>query len=899
MCLVMARLKATTIFPNYTRIAKSLPAALWWPLRGLVLAGCLCLAALLLLRPSVGLTLFWGIAVPLLPALLVIAPGLWRQLCPMGFLNQIPRALRFSLGKTLPKPLADNAFAIAVIAFVGLIALRPIVLNTDGTAVAIMLGVAGSLAFFGGLAFKGRSGWCGTFCPLGPIQRDYGHAPVVNVANSYCTTCLGCQKNCYDFNPEATLFDDLTDEDPRYSGQRRFFMAMMPGLILGYFAQVGATHDYPIFLALYVGAMLVSVGLYQFLTSFLALDPVRTASAFGALALGLFYLFAGPIIVAAIEALAGVEFPPIADHAAQATGLLIAATLAVSARGLARRYAAAQAVAPAMTAAASETIPVRDIAGTAPLAARPGETLLTVLEAARLPIKAHCRSGLCGSDAVLIHEGHANLSPPSDEELATLRRLGLEGQARLACSCRVDGPVTFGLDLSQTLDSLPTPAPNDLPISAPVIARQISRSEPDRVDIANLDQAALAGIGRVLIIGNGIAGVTAAEELRRLSSTISITILTAEPHAHYNRMAITRLMTGAETLASLSPLPPDWALQRGIDVCVRMRVASIDRQAHVVTTLSGEAFAYDRLIIATGARAAVPVPTFLARDNAFVLRSAGDARAIAQRLKTTRPQRALIIGGGVLGIEAAEALADCGLPVAILHRGPHLMHQTLDRDGAQALARYLTGRGIEIHLGAEIVEFTGRTSLTSVKLADGRQLAGDLFISAIGTRANLDLAADCGLKTARGVRVDAQMRTSDPAIFAIGDAAEPETGMPGLWPTAIAQARVAAAAALHREARFEPALYPVHLKSSGIELYIAGDPHADVLQGDEVFTAPAFTGQWWRFVVRDGAIVSAVYVGPPGSSGHLGQLLKSGRSLTPYLADLRRGEITALARRAA
>lgn len=891
----MARLKATNVFPNYTRTRRLVPAAIWWTLRVVVLAGCVALSTVLVLRPTLGLTLFWGIAVPLVPAFLVVAPGLWRQVCPFGLLNQIPHAMHFSQGKALPKRLADNAFAIAVTTFIGCVALRPFLLNVNGSAVAAMLAGAGGLAFLGGIVFEGRSGWCGTFCPLGPIQRNYGHAPVIRVTNTYCTTCVGCQKNCYDFNPEATLFDDIADEDPRYAGQRRFFVAMMPGVILGYFGQTGSNADYPVFLALYIGAMLVSVGLYQFLTSFLALDPVRTASAFGALALGLFYLFAGPTIVNAIEALTGVDLPPIVDRAAQAIGLLAAGLLAFNALKLARRYAAAQEVASPIEAIATpQTILVHDVGGAAPLTARSGETLLSVLEAARVPIKAHCRSGLCGSDAVLIHEGHAHLSPPSDEERATLRRLGLDGRARLACSCRVEGPVTFGLDLAQA-----TEIPAAPPIPEPVIARQISRPDPDRVAVADLDQAGLAGISRIVIIGNGIAGITAAEELRRLSSTIAITILSAEPHLHYNRMAIARLMTGTETLDSLSTLPPDWAMQRGIDVKVRTRVASIDRQARVVTTLTGETVAYDRLILATGARAAVPVPTFLARDNAFVLRSAGDARAIAQRLATAKPQRALVIGGGVLGIEAAEALADCGLSVTILHRGPHLMHQTLDRDGAQALARYLIGRGIEIHLGAEIIEFAGATSLTSVRLADGRRIAGDLFIASIGTRANLDLAADCGLKTGKGISVDEQMRTSDPAIFAIGDAAEPRGGMPGLWPVAIAQAQVAAAAALHREARFELSVHPIHLKSDGIELYAAGDPNAAAREGDEVVTAPAFAPAWWRFVMRDGAIVSAVYVGPPGSANHLGALLKSGRSLTPYLADLRRGEIATLARRAA
>ena len=155
----------------------------------------------------------------------------------MALMNQLPRMTNRSIARDLPEWAGHWAFGIAVASFIGLVALRAPLLNHRGDLVG--LGILGMLviAFMGGLAFKGRSGWCGTFCPLGPIQRDYGHAPLVMVRNGFCSTCVGCQKNCYDFNPRAAVFGDIYDNDAAYAGQRRFFMAMMPGTVLGYFLQ--------------------------------------------------------------------------------------------------------------------------------------------------------------------------------------------------------------------------------------------------------------------------------------------------------------------------------------------------------------------------------------------------------------------------------------------------------------------------------------------------------------------------------------------------------------------------------------------------------------------------------------------------------------------------------------
>lgn len=305
----MYKLDFGKLFANYTKIEPIVPPGVWVTLRLSVLLITLGVAALLIADPASGLKLFWGLAIPVVPAVLVLAPGLWRQVCPMAFLNQIPREFNFALEKDLPPSLKEGAFSIAVIGFVAAVATRVALFNSNGPAVAVGIGAMLVMALLGGVIFKGRSGWCGTFCPLGPIQRNYGHAPAILVRNGYCKTCLGCQKNCYDFNPRAAIFSDINDDDPRYTGQRRFFMGMMPGMILGYFLQ-GPAPDYgmPLYLAILLGAICASAGLYQAIISFAGLSALRTANLFAILAIVIFYYFAGPIIVGALGSF--VNFSP-------------------------------------------------------------------------------------------------------------------------------------------------------------------------------------------------------------------------------------------------------------------------------------------------------------------------------------------------------------------------------------------------------------------------------------------------------------------------------------------------------------------------------------------------------------------------------------------------------------
>lgn len=877
------------IFPDYRELPRSAPAALLHGLRAVAFLAYLALIGLLLFNEKLGLTVFWGLAVPVLPAVFVIAPGLWRAVCPMALANQTPRLLNFTRGKRLPPFLAKRSFSIAVALFIAFIVLRRPLLNESGLAVALMLIAAGVVAFLGGLQFAGRSGWCGTFCPLGPLQREYGHAPAVLVPNTFCGDCVGCQSKCYDFSPQATLFNDVHDEDARQSGQRRFFMSMMPGVVAGYFLQVDSSVGYPVWLAIFFGSTLVSVGLYQFSISFLGTEPARSASAFAAMAISLFYLLAGPLVVDALETLTYFEIPLPMEWSIRGFGFLLAATLLVNAFMLARRYDAVQRLSLRVPVRPlkRQAHQVRDLASGRIFHAAQGEGLLGAMNAAKFPVMAVCRVGQCGSDPLVVVEGADNLSPAGPDERATLARLGLPPNARLACQCTVSGPVVIDTDVEKYKH-----AAAETRRAAPKV-RVITRAENgEAAGSFAIDPSHLVGVEHVVIIGNGIAGSTVAEELRRLSPGVRLTLISAEAHPFYNRMALAGVAVGADKLSRLMMLDPDWQKQTKVEVHLSTRIASIDRITKTITTLTGETFVYDRLVLATGARPSLPVPGFLGCSNAFVLRNAGDALALHGFVQKRAPRRALIIGGGVLGVEMAEALANAGISVGIVHRGAHLLDRQVDASGARMLERYLAGQHIDIVTETQIERFVGDGTLTAAKPRRLPAMSADLFIAAIGNRPNTELAAQCGLAVRHGILVDTMMRTSDPSIFAIGDCSEQDGASPGLWPVAVAQAQTAAAAILgarHSSGQIAP--QPVmQLKSKGIDLLSYGDV-LTVQRHDEVVSAAAFSPSVWRFVLRNGEVAGASYVGPAGSAGVFRGLLTSGTLPPATIERLRAGHL--------
>ena len=277
-------------FPNYTQIPSRLPLRWWQAIRSGSIVAALAIAALLIATPDTGLFVMWKVVIPLLPVMFLVAPGIWRNICPLAASNQTPRALSITKALTAPAWLKEYGYVIAFSLFIGFVVLRRLGLDDSGPLSALLLLGAMTAAFTGGMFLKGKSGWCSTICPLLPVQRIYGQTPLLMVANAHCQPCVGCVKNCYDFNPKAAYLADLNDADDYWSGYRRYFVGAFPGLIVGFFV----VPDGPALDVLGWMAVCVAAGVASFATliAFWKTSAHTITSLYGAVAFSLFYWFA-------------------------------------------------------------------------------------------------------------------------------------------------------------------------------------------------------------------------------------------------------------------------------------------------------------------------------------------------------------------------------------------------------------------------------------------------------------------------------------------------------------------------------------------------------------------------------------------------------------------------------
>ncbi|MEM5471887.1 FAD-dependent oxidoreductase [Hoeflea sp. AS60] len=880
----MAQAEASEFTP-YTEVPTRLPKALWWVLRIATMAVVLGTVAVLFVKPQTGLDLFWKLLVPVLPIVFVVAPGFWRQVCPMALTNQIPRMGGFGLARTLSVKMKSAAFLVAVLIFFAAVVIRHVLFNANATALAVLIVAALILPFLGGLVFKGRSGWCGTFCPLAPIQKAYGQAPLVMVRNGYCQSCVGCQKNCYDFNPRAAIHADLADPDPWYAGHRALFAAALPGLIVGFFTAASPlASGFGSYLLHMASSIALALGLFMALASILRVSRYKLTLLFSTAAFVLFYWFVSPSLAEGITEFTGLPFPGYVAYIFFAIALGVGVLMVRSGLRSERLYELANAPVASVVGvnvgalrAAVETASGADLVadrGTGmSFVAGADHSLLEGLESAGVKIDYGCRMGMCGADPIAIVDGEDNLSAPSATELETLERLGLKGRARMACVCRaMKGGVT--VDTSLDPRSLPEPEP----------------------DAALVDLGEETGVQRVIIIGNGAAGMSAADEVRKLSSSCSIEIVAREREGFYNRMAIARLLHGSTAMGGIGLQAPDWTERKSVSVLLNTTATAIDKSARQVMLGTGETLNYDKLILAQGSSAVMPPVPGHDLPGCFVLREAADAMNIRAWRQTHECHSAVVLGGGVLGIEAADALRQLNLSVSILQRGPRLMDRQLDERGSEILTSYLKELGVAVITDANVAEIRGDGRVSGVVMADGQVIEAEIIVACAGIRPNVDLAKEAGLAVGRGVKIDGAMRTSDPDIFAVGDLAELPGSISGLWAVSTTQGRVAAAAIFGCEIGYSEPNTLVSLKMDGIDVKGYGAIAAEGPNQEAIVAPSQGENEHRLLVVEDGKIVGAVFVGPSGTGKHVTELIDQRPDLGPVLDDLRRGDWSVLGR---
>nr|WP_163500411.1 FAD-dependent oxidoreductase [Halomonas socia] len=367
---------------------------------------------------------------------------------------------------------------------------------------------------------------------------------------------------------------------------------------------------------------------------------------------------------------------------------------------------------------------------------------------------------------------------------------------------------------------------------------------------------------RVLVIGNGMAGQRLVEALlAKPTPPASITVIGAERVPAYNRILLSPLLAGELDHAALTLRDADWYAEQGVELLLGDRVERIERQTHQVITASGRKLGYDRLVLATGSRPAMPPVPGIDLQGVHGFRDLEDAATLTECAHDGGS--AVVIGGGLLGLEAAEGLRKRGMAVSVLQRALRLMNRQLDATAAGLLEDELTGRGLTVITDARLaaVEDDGHGRVAAVRLEDGRRLATDCVVVAAGITPNAELGRDAGLDSDRAILVDAHLTTSDPAIHALGECCQFEQHTYGLVEPIWRQVEVLAAH-LAGEAIGGYVEQPsaTKLKISGVSLYAFGPidpaPEHDVLS----YHDPE-KGDYRRLLLRDGRLEGVVLYG--------------------------------------
>ncbi|MEO1266091.1 MAG: FAD-dependent oxidoreductase, partial [Pseudomonadota bacterium] len=334
---------------------------------------------------------------------------------------------------------------------------------------------------------------------------------------------------------------------------------------------------------------------------------------------------------------------------------------------------------------------------------------------------------------------------------------------------------------------------------------------------------------RLVVIGNGMAPGRALERLFEAApGAYDVTIFNAEPRVNYDRIMLSPVLSGEKTYEDIIIHDDAWYEANGVTLHTSAKVSEIDRQTKTVTSENGITAAYDKLIIATGSHPfVIPVPGH-DLPGVITYRDLDDVDAMMEAARAGG--RAVVIGGGLLGLEAAAGLRMQGMDVTVLHLPASLMERQLDPAAGYLLERELTSRGIDVRCKSNTQEILSRTSngtgpcVGGVKLDDGTEIEAEIVVMAVGIRPSVELAKEAGIETNRGILVDPTMRTSDPDIYAVGECVEAGGQCFGLVAPLYEQAGVLAAQlAGDAEPSFVPQATATKLKVTGVNLYSAGD----------------------------------------------------------------------------
>ena len=396
---------------------------------------------------------------------------------------------------------------------------------------------------------------------------------------------------------------------------------------------------------------------------------------------------------------------------------------------------------------------------------------------------------------------------------------------------------------------------------------------------------------KLVVVGNGMAGVRTIEELLKLApEAYDITVFGAEPYANYNRILLSPVLAGEQGIKDIMLNDVDWYAQHGITLHLGKKVARIDRARRIVVTEDGIEAAYDRLLLATGSQPfMLPVPG-RELDGVLSYRDIGDTNAMIEA--ASRYTDAVVIGGGLLGLEAANGLKLRGMRVTVVHLPQWLMERQLDPVAGGMLRETLEARGLHFALGrntkALLADDAGR--VRAVQFEDGGEIPAQLVVMAVGIRPNTALAEAAGLFCQRGIVVNDTMQTYDPRIYAVGECVNHRGTAYGLVAPLFEMAQVAANhLASFGIGRYRGSVTSTKLKVTGIDLFSAGEFMGGE-GAEEILLSDPVSGVYKKLVIKDDKLIGACLVGDTVDGAWYFRLLREGQSIADIRDSLMFGE---------
>ena len=330
---------------------------------------------------------------------------------------------------------------------------------------------------------------------------------------------------------------------------------------------------------------------------------------------------------------------------------------------------------------------------------------------------------------------------------------------------------------------------------------------------------------KYLIIGNGVAGTTAAKNIRKIDPDGEITIITDEKTPFYSRIRLIDYLAGEATEKDIIIHKEDWYEKNNIKLILGSIIFEINSKKKEVTTRNGERHGYDRLLMATGGVSFIPGIDGYDKKGVFALRNIQDAREIINY--ADEKKKVVLVGGGVLGLEAGNSLRKRGLEVSVIEFSPRLLPRQMDPEGAGVLKEQMEGMGFSFYLGAKTKEISGGESAEGVLLEDGTAIEGDVIIISAGIRPRVELAIKLRLALNKGLVINDKMETGMRDIYAAGDLIEHRERFYGIWPAAQKQGEIAGINMAGGEAVYQGTIMSNVLKVAGVDLAAAGNIDAD------------------------------------------------------------------------